>query len=145
MILIKEILASDTYGVRNAVLRKGKPIESCLFSGDELPTTKHFGLFYDDLIGIISLFKNSNALFTNLTQIQIRGMAVLQEYQGLGLGERLIQYSEEYLTAENDPLIWFNARVSAIGFYEKMGYQTIGNEFEIEGIGKHLVMFKKLS
>lgn len=144
MIEIKEILASDTYAVRNAVLRKGKPIETCMFPGDELPTTKHFGLFHEDVIGIISLFENKNPNFSTPIQIQIRGMAILQEFQGLGLGEKLIESCEEYLKSEKETLIWFNARESAVGFYEKLGYQTFGFVFEIEGVGKHLIMFKKL-
>lgn len=144
MIEIKEILASDTYAVRNSVLRKGKPIETCLFPGDELPTTKHFGLFQVYLIGIISLFENRNPCFSNANQIQIRGMAILEEYQGLGLGEKLIQSCENYLKSEKEVLIWFNARASAAPFYGKIGYRTFGSVFEIEGMGKHLIMFKKL-
>lgn len=145
MIQIKEILATDTYVVRNAVLRKGKPIETCLFPGDELPTTKHFGLFTDSLIGVISLFENKNPLFAASTQIQIRGMAVLEEFQGLGLGEKLMLNSEDFLISEEDILIWFNARESAVGFYKKLGYKTIGESFEIESIGRHYVMFKNLN
>jgi hypothetical protein len=40
-------------------------------------------------------------------------------------------------------LIWFNARVEAVGFYEKMGYQKTGNLFEIPDVGVHILMFKK--
>jgi len=45
MIQIKEIPSKETYIVRQPVLRKGKPIESCIFEGDDLETTYHFGLF----------------------------------------------------------------------------------------------------
>jgi GNAT superfamily N-acetyltransferase len=143
---IREISALDTYLVRNAVLRKGKPIETCIFQGDNLSSTKHFGIFTDRLVGIISLFENSSPIFDDPCQIQIRGMAILEDYQGLGLGEKLIESCEEYLMkSENDPLIWFNARESAVGFYDKLGYQIVGGIFDIEGVGKHYVMFKKLS
>lgn len=144
MIVIKEILATDTYIVRNAVLRKGKPIETCIFPGDELPTTRHLGIFNDALIGVISLFENKNPLFTESSQIQIRGMAILEEFQGLRLGEKLMISCENSLISEQDKLIWFNARESATGFYKKLGYKTIGEPFEIEGVGKHFVMFKNL-
>lgn len=144
MILIKEILATDTFVVRNAVLRKGKPIESCLFPGDDLPTTKHFGLFNDELIGVISLFENKNPIFNEPHQIQIRGMAILEEYQGLKLGEKLITNSEDKLKSEHSVIIWFNARERAVDFYQKLGYKTVGTSFEIEGIGRHFVMYKNL-
>jgi hypothetical protein len=57
-ITLKEIHYLDTFPVRSAVLRIGKPIESCFFLGDDAPDTSHFGLFTDDnLIGVASLFK----------------------------------------------------------------------------------------
>lgn len=145
MIEIRQISASDTYLVRNAVLRKGKPIESCVFPGDELSTTKHFGIFNGGIIGVISLFQNSNSIFQNPFQIQIRGMAILEDYQGLRLGEKLIESCEDYLKTDIETLIWFNARESALGFYEKLGYEVIGDIFNIEGVGKHYIMFKKLN
>jgi GNAT superfamily N-acetyltransferase len=142
---IKEISAQETYLVRNPVLRNGKPIESCHFDGDDLPTTHHFGLFKNKhLVGIISLFENSNVTFAENSQYQIRGMAVLDDFRKKGFGETLVNYCEEYCIANNCKLIWFNARVEAVGFYEKMGYQKTGAIFEIKDVGEHLLMFKKL-
>ena len=144
MITIKEITAAETYTIRQAVLRIGKPIETCLFPGDDLSTTKHFGIHTDELLGVISLYENKNAMFTNETQYQIRGMAVLEDFQGLGIGEKLIIYSEKQLPPEKNTLIWFNARKKAVGFYEKLNYKIIGDAFEIEDVGTHYVMYKKL-
>lgn len=82
MITIKEIPSKETYAVRQPVLRKGKPIESCIFDGDDLETTHHFGLFDDEnLTGIISLFEKINPIFAERNQAQIRGMAVLENHQ----------------------------------------------------------------
>jgi ribosomal protein S18 acetylase RimI-like enzyme len=143
---VKEISAIDTYLVRNAVLRKGKPIETCLFPGDDLPTTKHFGVFSGQLVGVISLFEKNNPIFDAPFQVQVRGMAILEDFQGMRLGEKLIESCESYLAGlAKDTLIWFNARESAVGFYDKLGYQTMGGIFDIEGVGKHYVMFKNLS
>lgn len=147
MITIRIITAEASYPVRHEVLRKGKPIDSCRFEGDDLPTTQHFGLFEDDnLQGIISVFETSNPLFTETRQRQIRGMAVLEHNQGKGYGKQLVLHCEKYL-AETDycELIWFNARENAKGFYQKLGYTIQGTPFNIEGIGIHYVMWKKLS
>jgi ribosomal protein S18 acetylase RimI-like enzyme len=144
MITIKEITAADTYAIRQAVLRIGKPIETCLFPGDDFSSTKHFGIHTDKLIGVISLYENKNGIFTNETQYQIRGMAILEDFQGLGLGEKLITYSEKQLLSEKGALIWFNARQNAVGFYKKLGYKIMGGAFEINDVGTHYVMYKKL-
>lgn len=140
---IKKITARETFSVRNPVLRAGKPIESCLFLGDDLKTTSHFGFFVDEkMVGVSSLFEEKNKLFDLEKQFQIRGMAVLEDFQKTGIGNNLIKYIENHL--ESEILIWFNARVIAVDFYKKLGYQIIGNSFEIDEIGKHFVMYKIL-
>lgn len=143
--LVKEITSLATYSVRHPVLRDGKPIDSCYFEGDDLVTTKHFGIFEDtNLVGVISVFKNNHALFDDTNSCQIRGMAVLENFQKQGLGEKLMKHCEDYITSQKNSLIWFNARKKAVGFYEKLDYQIIGEAFEIEDVGTHYVMYKKL-
>lgn len=143
--MIKKITAEASYPVRHEVLRKGKPIATCRFEGDDLPTTLHYGLFENgNLQGIISLFENSNHWFEATKQIQIRGMAVLEHNQGKGYGKQLVLYCEKYLAETDCELVWFNARENAIGFYQKLGYTILGEPFNIEGIGIHYLMWKKL-
>ncbi len=145
MFEIKEISAFETIIVRHPVLRFGKPIESCRFEGDDLPTTTHFGLFYEDVLSaVISLFIAKNILFLEENQFQIRGMAVLEQHQKKGFGEALLNYCENQIRNNSGEIIWFNARETAIGFYEKSAYQNIGDGFEIADIGIHYVLFKKL-
>nr|WP_314896315.1 GNAT family N-acetyltransferase [uncultured Flavobacterium sp.] len=143
---IKKIAALETFPVRHPVLRADKSIDSCHFDGDNLETTSHFGLFdKNNIIGVISIFEAKNNLFAAEKQYQIRGMAVLKQYQKKGFGEKLILNSEKHCMDQKANLIWFNARKEAIGFYEKMEYQVKGLPFEILGVGEHVVMFKKMS
>lgn len=145
MNIIKEIPSNETYAVRQPVLRKGKPIESCIFEGDDLETTHHFGLFSDEnLTGIISLFNQSNPIFAEKFQAQIRGMAILDHHQKKGYGEALVKHCETYCKDNQTNLIWFNARTAAVGFYKKMNYQVLGEAFNIKEVGEHYLMFKKL-
>jgi ribosomal protein S18 acetylase RimI-like enzyme len=145
MFKIIEIATLETFSVRHPVLRFEKPIESCHFVGDDLQTTKHFGLFYNNqLSGVISVFEAQNNLFENTNQFQIRGMAVLVCFQKKGFGVALLKHCENYILNKKGCVIWFNARETAIGFYEKSGYKIIGDKFEIEGIGTHFVLFKIL-
>ena len=71
-------------------------------------------------------------------------MAVLEEFQKMGFGEELLKHCENEIKLKKGNLIWFNARESAIGFYEKSDYQKSGDGFEIADIGIHYVLFKKL-
>ncbi|RKS00683.1 GNAT family N-acetyltransferase [Flavobacterium sp. 102] len=145
MLDIRKISAQETFSVRHPVLRKGKPLESCHFEGDDFVSTQHFGLYEQGKIeGVISLFENNNSLFEDKAQSQIRGMAVLENNQGKGFGRLLVEHSEKILETQNVSLIWFNARENAVGFYEKMGYEIIGKPFDIPDVGVHYVMWKKL-
>lgn len=143
MTSIKKITDLETYSVRQDVLRKGKPIETCQFEGDDLPTTLHFGYYLNDnLVGIISIFKNNNDNFASKNQYQIRGMAVLELHQKKGIGDLLVKHSETYCKEMQADLIWFNARTAATGFYEKLEYTKVGTAFEIKDVGEHYLMVK---
>lgn len=142
---IKKINSIDTYPVRHEVLRKGKPIETCQFKGDDDENTVHFGLYQNEqLIGVVSIFREKNVLFSETTQFQIRGMAVLKEFQGNGFGAELVKEAENYCVNLNTNLIWFNAREKAVEFYKKLGYAIIGDSFLIPDVGIHFVMYKKM-
>jgi len=140
---MKKITAFETIIVRHPILRPGRPIESCHFDGDDLLSTSHFGLFLENqLAGVISAFKAQNKLFSEENQYQIRGMAVLSEFQKKGFGEALLEYCENEIRLKSGNLIWFNARETAIGFYEKSGYEILGDPFEIPDVGPHYILFK---
>lgn len=142
---IKYISPSEAYTVRHPVLRKGKPIESCVFDGDDFGTTFHLGLFKENkLIGVCSFFKNNQNLIPETSQYQLRGMAVLDDYQGLGIGAMVLTYGERLLKDKNIKIIWCNAREKASNFYKKNGYNITGNPFDIKDIGLHYIMYKVL-
>ncbi len=144
--MIKEITALETFLVRHAVLRADKNIESCRFEGDNLQTTKHFGFFDEDkLIGVASVYEVSQNHFSEIKRLQLRGMAVLESYQKKGIGKELIFFIEKHALENQINLIWFNARISAVLFYEKLGYDRFGKEFDIPEIGKHFVMQKRFN
>ena len=144
-IVVKPLSTSAVYTVRHPVLRPGKPYDSCLFDGDELHTTKHFGVFSaNELAGVASLFLKKTDLFACDHQYQLRGMAILAHQQQKGLGKILLTAIENFARNEEADLIWFNARLVAVPFYKSCGYDLIGDAFDIGDIGKHFVMFKKL-
>lgn len=143
MVFVKKINSTTTFQVRQPVLRPGKPIESCIFEGDDLETTTHLGLYNNSkLAGIVSIFASCHKLFPQVGQFQLRGMAVLDEFQKKGYGERLVSEAEVCIKEQNGSLIWFNAREAAVDFYKKMGYEIVGDAFDIPTIGIHFVMRK---
>lgn len=113
--------------------------------GDHDSDSIHLGVYDDDkLVCTGSFMKNAKNDFTG-NQYQLRGMATAEACQGKGYGRILVKEAEAYFKARGIDLIWCNARVSALDFYRKLGYQTIGEVFDVPQIGPHFVMFKKLA
>ena len=103
----------------------------------------YFGLFVNDnLTGVASVFKVNNNNFDKNKQFQLRGMAVLDGFQGLGYGNLILEEVCKFVEAENADVLWFNAREKAVPFYQNFGFSILGNSFEIPEIGTHFVMFK---
>ncbi len=141
---IKEISAQQTWPVRHPVLRKGRPLEDVYMQADEAPTTFHLGVYYKkELVGVASFMDDSHPEFVG-EQARLRGMAVLPHYRKKGLAGLLLKKGEDLLRQKNKEILWFNARIVALSFYKKMGYQTIGSEFDIPLVGPHYVMKKNL-
>lgn len=142
---IKYISTEETYRVRQPILREGRPIEDCVFEGDNKESTFHLGLFFkSELIGVASFMKNKSTLFSEDNQYQLRGMAILREFQHKGLGKLLLIEGEKILIKKAVNLLWFNAREIAIKFYQNNGYSKKGDAFIIPEIGLHFVMYKIL-
>ena len=56
-------------------------------------------------------------------------VAVLPEYRGLGLGQLLMEGLETEARQRGCTEVRLGAQVSAISFYERLGYQVEGEEF----------------
>ena len=80
---------------------------------------------------------------TDPETVRLRQMAVLNNLQGKGIGRALMQFSENIARDRGFRRITMHARKTATGFYEKLGYAVIGQEF-LEVTILHVVMEKRL-
>ena len=144
-ILIQAIEAASTHVVRHPVLRKGRPLESCIFDGDEQASTLHLGAYLDEkLVGVLSAYKKQHPAFDEKNAYQVRGVAVLETHQTNGIGRLLMHCIERELSRKKVPLLWLNARLSAVPFYKKLGYKVEGGVFDLPLIGPHYCYYKTL-
>jgi GNAT superfamily N-acetyltransferase len=65
---------------------------------------------------------------------RLRQMAVLDGFQGLGLGAKLVIYLEKIASEMGLQEVGLDARFNAIGFYEKLGYECCSEVYEKIGI-----------
>jgi len=50
-----------------------------------------------------------------------------------------------FATASGKPLIWCNARTSAVEFYRKLGWEILGTEFDVPDVGPHFHMWRRVA
>lgn len=138
---VRRISAEQTQPLRHAVLRPNQPPEKLVYPADEAPDTRHLGAWRgDDLVGIASIYPEPLPSADADGWWRLRGMATSPQARGRGIGRALLRSCLAHIAERNDTGLWCNARTSACGFYLALGFETIGDEFEIEGIGPHFVM-----
>ncbi|MFK0153946.1 GNAT family N-acetyltransferase [Streptomyces sp. NPDC090499] len=61
-------------------------------------------------------------------------LAVAEEARGLGIGVALVRAIEEAARARGLTAVDLHAQTHALGFYERLGYEPYGREYEEAGI-----------
>lgn len=140
---IRRVSAETTRPLRQRVLRPHQRPEELVYPLDDAPETFHAAGFLDGaLVGVASIYRVAEKGERNPDAWQLRGMATAPETRGAGYGALLLDRCVEHARAHGATKIWCNARISAEGFYRRLGFVVKGDVFELPGIGPHCVMWK---
>ena len=66
--------------------------------------------------------------------IKLRQMAVADNHQGRGVGNKIVRFGEDWAKQQGFKIIELHARISALNFYKKLGYHSIGETFTEVGV-----------
>ncbi len=135
-ITVEDALWAAERDLRHEVLRKplGRTLETSAFENASL----HFvAVAGGRVIGCVLLRILGDA------RARLHAMAVAGTEQAKGIGRRLVGRLEAVARARGIQTIEMNARVSAQGFYERLGYRAEGEVFEKVDL-PHVRMTKKL-
>lgn len=124
--------------LRNDILRQPLGLS---FTEDELAREKDdilIGAFDDDeMLACCLMTKTDNQ------SLRLRQMAVQNNLQGKGIGASMMNFAETVARDKGYKKLTMHARKTALGFYEKLGYRVVGDEFTEVTI-PHLIMEKNL-
>ena len=122
------------------MLRPSQAFAETVDPGDDDEDTVHFAAFDGDrVVGIASLYREPRPGGPS-TGWRLRGMATEPDVRGGGFGAALLAACVEHVAAAGGGEVWCNARMPALGFYRRAGFDVVSDEFEIPGIGPHVVM-----
>lgn len=70
-------------------------------------------------------------------EYHLQRVATLKEHRGKGCGRELIVFIERSLRHKPGAKIWLSAQDTALPFYSKLGYATLGDGFMDAGMPHH--------
>lgn len=130
------LATADTHDLRRRILREGRIDASVTWPGDDDPETTHLGIErHREVIAISTWLPTELRVDGRLRVVQLRGMATEPAFAGTGLGGRLLRAGIARAAEQGAEVVWANARIGAVGFYEHAGFTTVGDVFTIADVG----------
>ena len=153
---VKLVPTASSYPLRQAILRPHQTIEEMAWERDDEPGTATFGAVERSsgaVVGVVTVFREPAPFAPGQVAVlsgaqsheatwRLRGMATRADLQGHGIGSLVLNTAMGHVAGECGTLLWCNARVSAVGFYERAGFRTWGDEWVLASIGPHVVMWR---
>jgi GNAT superfamily N-acetyltransferase len=143
---VERVPVERTRSLRKAVLRPYLPAEDpYVLPDDDQPTTVCFGAITVDerLIGVARITPEPPPFETDEAQSwRLRGMATSPELRGQGVGTAVLGAVISHVRSCGGGILWCNARVTALGLYQRGGMRRFGDVWEEPEIGPHVVMWR---
>lgn len=142
---MRAVPAETTFPLRQVVLRPHQRIEELAEPSDDHPDAGHYAAVDDagHVVGTGTVGRRPPPWSPDGHSEggwQIRGMAVAPGQRGRGIGSAVLSALLAHVEQRGGEPVWCNARVPARGLYEHAGFHTVGEPFEMEHIGLHVVM-----
>jgi len=139
---LERVGAEVTRPLRQRVLRPHLTPGDLVFPHDDDPDAAHVVALRPDgaVVGTVSVLPE--AAPWGAAGWRLRGMATDESVRGRGVGARLLAAVLDHVRGHGGGLLWCNARVRAVPFYERGGLCTRGEPWEEPLIGPHVVMWR---
>ncbi|MFZ1946874.1 MAG: GNAT family N-acetyltransferase, partial [bacterium] len=126
--------------------------EELVYAGDDHAESLHLGTFLEGaLVGVATVVPAPAPARLGIPARpgerawQLRGMAVLPEFRGRGFGAAMVKACMAHVARRGGGLMWFNARLAAVEFYRKLGFEAKGGQYEIPISGPHFMMWRAIA
>ena len=143
---VKKVDVEKIRPLRHSELRKGQDFSTTSYLKDYEEGTFHMACIVDDRIVTCATFYPEKSIkIKSDNAYRLRGMATDSNFQRKGYASDLMAESFKELKKRDCDMVWCNARLGAVGFYESLGFKIIGELFDIKGIGPHYFMYKEIN
>jgi len=142
-VTIERVAAATTFPLRAQELRQGRPVE---IDEDDAPYTLHLAARIDggQVVGVVRFHPRDCPWREGEGSWQLRGMATDPLVRGLGVGRALVAEGLSRVAARGAQLVWCDARGAAVGFYERIGFTSVTDDYDLHPVGPHRGMLIEL-
>ena len=145
-VYVKKVDAEKIRPLRHSELRKGQDFSTTSYLKDNEKDTFHIACIANKkVVTCATFYPERSTKIKSYNAYRLRGMATASNFQRKGYATGLMIESFKELKEKKCDLLWSNARLVAVNFYESLEFKIIGNMFDIEGIGHHYYMYKEIN
>ena len=142
---INKVDAEKIRPLRHSELRKGQDYSTTSYFKDYEEGTFHMACIIDDrIVTCATFYAQTSIKIKSNNSFRLRGMATDSQFQRKGYARNLMLESFKELKKRDCDMVWCNARLVAVNFYESLGFKITGELFNIEAIGPHYYMYKAI-
>lgn len=143
--VVRRVDAATTLPLRAAVLRTGRDPSTAVHEGDDAPDTWFFAAVAPDgaVLSTVNIRPGAPEFDAEGTGWWwLRGMATAPEARGRGHARAVVTAALGHVDGRGGG-VWCNARVPAVGFYERLGFEPIGDHWTDPHTGPHVKMARR--
>lgn len=120
-------------------------LEECVLVIDDAMETFHCAVRIDaEVVACCTLYPESCERFPDTGVYRLRAMATAPEVRGQGVGKQMLLFGLQECRRRGASIVWCDARLAAVPFYESLGFVALPEVYEVPLIGPHQFMWKIL-
>ena len=119
--------------------------EDCIIDIDQREDAIHLATYdAQNIVSIGSLFAMTSPKISFEKQYRLRAMATHPDYRGMNCGKLLVEKAIQILKEKQMEVLWCDARIGAVGFYQSLGFSMLDEVYDVPKIGPHKFMWLEL-
>jgi len=146
-VTVRRVAPEATYDLRHRILRLHEAPEDLHDPADADPRSGFFAAQTDDgaTVGTAVVFLEAPPWDPDAVGAwRLRGMATEEGWRSRGIGARVLDAVVDHAIGAGGRLLWCNARLPAVRFYERAGFVRVGEVWDEPFIGPHVAMQRQL-
>ncbi|MFT5444380.1 MAG: ribosomal protein S18 acetylase RimI-like enzyme [Myxococcota bacterium] len=137
-VIVKSITPQKLDPLREAWLVVPGIIAGDKLAQDDRSSIQHLGaISRGKIIGVVSVYNEPRPAMVEGKAWRMRNLAVLPALRNEKIGTALIDGVSRFVSRRCGSLIWAHVPVEGCEFFRALGFDVVGDSFEVKGLAPH--------